>query len=216
LPEQRAADFASGLAALDAEAPAALVPLLADPREPVAAAAELALARLSEDWRRLPPDEAAVRFRRLAHELAEAAPGLPAARRRAAQHLAARLLVGPLDQEIVADCEVVLRLAAPSWSEETWSDGPHRTSSTVDSNSGTVGRDEQIPVRVAAQPAPITPLSVPPADFQSPAPIVSEPQPPEPRIYGPPLEPERLIDASQERPIEPRQLRRPKAMKIEG
>jgi len=50
----------------------------------------------------------------------------------------------------------------------------------------------------------------------TPAPLAEQVAPMEPKFYGKPLEPEHLIDASRERPEEPRQLRRPRAMKIEG
>jgi hypothetical protein len=63
------------------------------------------------------------------------------------------------------------------------------------------------PVR-SIPPAATAPLAAPPVE----APPSASPPP----FYGRPAEPERLIDASRERPEEPRQIRPPRAIKIEG
>ena len=205
LRDAQASQFVRELAVLDADAPAVIVPLLADPREPVAAAAEQTLRRLVEDWQRLPADQANHRFGMLAHELAAWAARLPAPRGLAARDLAARVLVSPLDPgspraaQILADCELVLRQ-------------PIEYHEVVRVAAAPPARTEP-PSIPAVQPVP----AAPPVVVAAPAAVMSDPHSaPEPRIYGAPLEPERLIDASQERSVEPRQLRRPKAMKIEG
>ncbi len=198
LPEARAAAQVHQLTELDADAPAVLIPLLADRRDRVARAAEQTLVQLVDQWQHLPGEQSSPRLARLARELATTAPSLSETRRRAAHDLAARLLVCSLDPQsasaaqVVADCESVLRLSHTRASE----------------------------IRVAAAPTPAAPLPAavvaPPAQ-PIPVAAVREPLPPaEPKFYGTPLEPERLIDASRERPEEPRQLRRPRATKIEG
>jgi hypothetical protein len=198
LPEVQATVLVHQLAALDGDAPAVLIPLLADPRDDVARAAEQTLVQLVDQWQHLPGEQSAPPLARLARELAMTAPSLTETRRRAAHDLAARLLVCSLDPQnvsaaqIVADCESVLRLQHTRASE----------------------------IRVAAAPAPLAPLPAPviaPPAQPIPVPAVEEPLlPAEPKFYGTPLEPERLIDASRERAEEPRQLRPPRATKIEG
>jgi hypothetical protein len=211
LPEGRAAQFVRELQSLDADAPAVLVPLLAEPRASVAGAAEQTLAQLADEWQRLSPEQAAPRMARLARELAEQAPILPPARRRAARGLAVRLLTSPLDQrsaegpQILADCEIVLRLPVPAQEELRIAAAPPALPSAPPTAVPPIEHQPE----ATSVPSP----AVPPVVTAVPTPVTP---PPEPRIHGAPLEPERLIDASQERPIEPRQLRRPKAMKIEG
>jgi hypothetical protein len=206
LPEAQAAALVRQLFQLDQQAPAVLVPLVVDQRAGVSDAAAFAIDRLVTDWSRLNRDEATPRIVMLASELAAVAPKLPAERRRWAHALATRLVVWPLDDsvvsgQVVADCETVLRLPAD---DET--------------------ADDRDAVRVAAAARTIEPDAVEVAAPQPPAhelpgtlPAVASPEsePTIPRVYGT-VEPGRLPDASQERPVRPKQFLPPRAMKIDG
>jgi hypothetical protein len=200
LSEPQAARRVRELALLDQDAPAALVPLVADERAAVADAAAATIDRLVADWNGLPAAEVAPRIAALAHELAAAAPQLPVERRAWAHALATRLLVWPLGAtidsgQIVADCETVLRLPI----EEAGEIRLAAAERTIEAE----------PVEIASPPplAPELPATLPAAPSTEPDPVI-------PRVYGP-VEPGRLIDASKERPIQPKQFLPPRAMKIE-
>ena len=211
LPEPEATALVRRLSELDADAPAVLVPLLADGREPVVRAADATLHRLVADWQRLPSDQWAPRAAALARELAGIAPRLPSQRQSAASQLAARLLNGTLashaadDAEFVADCEMVLRLRPPVEDEPRIAVAPSLPRPLL---------PEPQPPEAATTPVPADPQ--PPAAIAAPLPLPPRQPPVEQPFYGRPREPERLIDASRERPEEPRQLRRPRAMQIKG
>ena len=201
LSEDRAVAEVRELVALDADAPALLLPLLADKREPVAASAREAVDRLVDDWRRASGREAAPRVARLASELAAIAPRLPEKHVSWAQSLAERLLVWPasdpeLSASIIGDCEIVLRLPMPEASEV---------------RVAAVERKIEPDLVEVATPPPLTP------ELPGTLPAVSAPQsePIIPRVYGP-VEPGRLPDASQERPERPKQFLPPRAMRIDG
>ena len=205
LPEAQAAALVRQLFQLDQQAPAVLVPLLADQRSAVADAAAFAIDRLVADWTRLKRDESTPRIAMLASELAAVAPKLPGERRRWAQALATRLVIWPLNDavvsgQVVADCETVLRL-------------PRDEGTDVDN----------ITVRVAAAERTIGPdaveVAAPPLAHELPGALPAatspESEPTIPRVYGT-VEPGRLPDASQERPVRPKQFLPPRAMKIDG
>jgi hypothetical protein len=211
LPQRAAAAKVRELLALDAEAINTIVPLLADKREPVADAAHDAIADLLTRWEPLAPRQSSPKIERLARELAAIAPHVPASRRQELHGLAARVLVWPVDADsasapqVLADCEAVLRL--PLLKED-------------DVRVATLPAAEPgfVPAMVTQEPAE---AAVPvPAIVPQPAPsptLVEAPLSPEPPpFYGRPTEPERLIDASRERAEEPRQIRPPKAIKIDG
>jgi hypothetical protein len=214
LPERAAAQHVHDLLSLDVEALPILVPLLADQRPLVADAAHEALADLLARWQRLPPGESSPRVARLARELAVLSPDLAESRRRTAHDLAARVLVWPLDPsaanapQVVADCEAVLRLPA------SVTDEPRVAARPTPAQPAIVKPALAGPAPAAAPPV----RSIPPvATAPLAAPLVEAPPPASPPpFYGRPAEPERLIDASRERPEEPRQIRPPRAIKIEG
>jgi len=212
LPERQAAALVRQLSELDADAPAVLVPLLADGRDAVAHAADETLHRLVADWRRLPSEQSTPRVAALARELANIAPRLPSERQSAARQLAARLLDENFESYadnhagVVADCETVLCLRPPVESELRIATAPSRPKPLL---------AQPLPPEAATTPVPAEPQL--PAVVAAPSPVPTrQPPPVEHSFYGRPREPERLIDASRERPEEPRQLRRPRAMKIEG
>jgi hypothetical protein len=172
----------------------------------VADAAVFAIDRLATDWSRLKRDESTPRIALLASELAAIAPKLPGERRRWAQALATRLVIWPLNDaavsgQVVADCETVLRL-------------PVDEGTAVDYVAVRVAAAERTfepdTVEVAAPPPPAHEL---PGSL--PAVILPESEPTIPRVYGA-VEPGRLPDASQERPVRPKQFLPPRAMKIDG
>jgi hypothetical protein len=204
LDEPAAARAARQLVTLDEDAPRVLVPLLADQRPAVALAAGQALEHLLANWSRLRTPAAAPRVALLARELAAAAPKLSGDQRRTAHNLALQLVVWPLDPEtssrgqVVADCELVLRLPL------TGSDEPRIAAAQEREPSLPLDPPEQSPPPLAtALPAPLPAANQPPFD------------PDAPRVFGP-VEPERLLDASQERPERPKQFLPPRALKIEG
>ncbi|MEX2173182.1 MAG: hypothetical protein WD872_02395 [Pirellulaceae bacterium] len=201
LPERQAAALVLRLDLPDADQVAVLVPLLADPRPGVADAAARALAGQVESWRHLPRAEASPCVAALAHELAVHADSLPTQQRRVAHDLAARLVVWPLDpndpgsMQSLADCELVLRLPLLQEAEP-------RIATTL---------PRLAPHVAQVLPADPLPPQLPqglPANEPAAEPVV-------PRVYGS-VEPERLPDASQERPVEPKRFLAPKAAKIEG
>jgi hypothetical protein len=201
LSEERAVAEVRELAALDADAPVLLLPLLADQREPVAASAREAVDRLVDDWRRVGGAQAAPRVARLARELAAIAPRLPEKHVSWAQSLAERLLIWPtsdpeLSASIIGDCEIVLRLPSPEASEVRLAAAERTIEPDV--------------VEVAPPPplAPELPGTMPAASAPQSESII-------PRVYGP-VEPARLPDASQERPERPKQFLPPRAMRIDG
>lgn len=200
LAEPQAVARLQALENLDAEAIGIVVPVLADQRETVAIAAARTLSRLVDRWRHLRTDESSPRVAALASELAAIAPRMAPDRRRWAHDLATRLLVWPLDEPFAAsgqtwaDCESILRLPLAEEPEIRLAAVPDETPQLVD-------------VPPAEPFMPELPATLPAA---------AEPAAAEPRFYGRPLEPGRLIDASRERPVEPQQLLPPRAMKIEG
>ena len=97
LDEPAAARAARELVILDHDAPLVLVPLLADARPAVSAAAGQALEHLLANWSRLRTPAAAPRVALLARELARIGPKLSPEQRRAAHNLAMRLSVWQLD-----------------------------------------------------------------------------------------------------------------------
>jgi hypothetical protein len=208
LPEQQAKLRVRELLPLDADAIGVIVPLLADQREPVAAAASDAIRDLLTRWSRLPTEQSSPRIERLTRELAAVAPSVPSARRDELHALAARLLVWPLDADtvnapqVLASCEAVLRLPLQP------DDEPRIAAKTAVSPVNPAGAP-------AGLPADPVPAASPPALTETPA-AELPPAPEPPPFYGRPAEPERLIDASRERPEEPRQLRAPRAIKIDG
>jgi len=206
LPEAQAAALVRQLFQLDEQAPAVLVPLVVDQRAAVADAAVIAIDRLVTDWSRLKRDAATPRIVMLARELAAVAPTLPVERRRWAHALAERLVIWPLNDavmsgQVVADCETVLRLPVD---DETA--GDHAVV-RVAAAERTIESDA---VEVAAPP----PLA---HELPNMLPAVASPEqePTIPRVYGT-VEPGRLPDASQERPVRPKQFLPPRAMKIDG
>jgi hypothetical protein len=203
LDEPAAARAARELVTLDDDAPRVLVPLLADARPAVAAAAGQAIEHLLADWSRLRTPAAAPRVALLARELAAIGPTLAGQQRRAAHNLAMQLIVWPLDPEtgsrgqVVADCETVLRLPLTAPDEPRIAAAPERESAPPPAL-------ESPPPSLATElPAPLPGPLQPPVD------------PDAPRVFGP-VEPERLIDASDERPERPKQFLPPRALKIEG
>lgn len=204
LDESAAARAARQLVILDDDAPHVLVPLLADPRPSVSAAAGQALEHLLANWSRLRTPAAAPRVALLARELAAIGPKLSPEQRCAAHNLAMQLIVWPLDPEtgsrgqVVADCELVLRLPLAAGDEPRIAAAPQREPSLP------LDPPEHSPPPLAAElPAPLPAANQPPFD------------PDAPRVFGP-VEPERLIDASEERPERPKQFLPPRALKIEG
>ena len=201
LPDQPAAALVRQLVHLDADAPVVLVPLVVDQRAAVADGAADALDRLVMDWSRLKREESTPRIAALTRELATVAPKLPAERRRWAQDLATRLVVWPLSDplvsgQVIADCETVLRLPVP---EET------------EVRLAAAERSLEADVLEVNAPPPLAhdlPGTLPPTSSPEQDPAI-------PRVYGP-VEPGRLIDASKERPVRPKQFLPPRAMKIEG
>jgi hypothetical protein len=204
LDEPAAARAVRELVALDHDAPRVLVPLLTDQRPAVAAAAGQTLEQLFANWSRLRTPDAAPRVALLARELAAIGPKLSPHQRRAAHNLAMQLIVWPLDAEtgsrgqVVADCEVVLRLPLAAGDEPRIAAAPQREPSPPQESP-----DQSPPPLATELPAPLPAANQPPFD------------PDAPRVFGP-VEPERLIDASQERPERPKQFLPPRALKIEG
>ncbi len=211
LPQRAAAAKVRELLALDAEAIGTIVPLLADNRDAVADAARDAIADLLTRWEPLAPTQSSPKVERLARELAAIAPHVPASRRQELHDLVARVLVWPVDADsanapqVLADCESVLRLPLLEGDDVRVAALPATEPSSE-------------PAIVPQKPAEIAvpmPTSLPPP--ASPPTLVEVPLSPEPPpFYGQPIEPERLIDASRERAEEPRQIRPPKAIKIDG
>ena len=167
------------------------------------------LADLLTRWESLSADQSAPRVGRLARALAAIAPHVPPSRRRELHDLAARVLVWPLDADgvnapqVLADCEAILRVPLRSEDEVRIAARPAVTP---------IAPVATAPEAVEAAPPPSDPTPVAPV-----TPIVESPPPSEPpSFYGQPSEPERLIDASRERAEEPRQIRPPKAIKIDG
>jgi len=116
LPERQAARLVRHLAESDAEWLAVLVASTTDSRASVASAAMSSLEQLVERWSALASTDNSPRIAALARLLAEHAPRLPAERIARAQSLAQRLLDWPVDSrrfdaaQLIADCEIVLRL----------------------------------------------------------------------------------------------------------
>jgi hypothetical protein len=109
--------------------------------------------------------------------------------------------------DVLADCEAVLRLPVADEGELRIAAVPTLP------NLQPAEPQPTEPTRPSLPPSPQAPIEV-----VAPLPVLA-PQPAPtaaPPFYGRPREPERLIDASRERPEEPRQLRRPKALKLEG
>jgi hypothetical protein len=202
LSEEQAAAATVRLVVLDSDAPSVLAPLLVEKRQGVATAAASAIDRLIADWSRLPREASSPRVAALARDIASVAPQLAPEQRRWSHALATRLVVWPLTDElaasgqVVADCETVLRFPVP--------DEPDVR---VAAASRGIKRHE-------AEFTESVPL---PIDLPGAVPYAPEPveNPDWPRVYGP-VEPGRLIDASKERPSEPKQFLPPRAMKIEG
>jgi hypothetical protein len=202
LPEDQAAAKLRELQQLGTAEPALVIPHMADEREVVAAAARATLSTLVDQCRFLPAAEASSQVAALARELAMVAPQLPIQRRPWAHNVATRLVLWPLDPQatdvgqVLADCEAVLALPPAADAEIRVATAPPAD------------------VRGLADVPPLAPISQ-----HLPAPLPgaesSPAEPAMPRIYGP-VEPERLIDASRERPAEPKQFLPPRAMKIEG
>lgn len=123
LADRDAAAFIRRLARDDDQWLSIIIAALADSRSEVAAAATIALHQRAEQWRELPPDEAAPRIAELAHALAPLAAELPAQRQRWAGNLARQLLAWPsagrqVDAaQFIADCETILRFV-PADSDE--------------------------------------------------------------------------------------------------
>ncbi len=198
LSAAEAARYVRQLPPWDEATPATLVVALADERPEVAHAAAESLSRAVTRWSELRPEEAASRVAMLARELADVAPQLDGDRQYVASRLAERLIVWPIESPgesaaTIAACETILRLRA-----------------TLPLDDG---------LRVASLPSveePVVADQPPPQEDLPPlvmAPIVPSPKQPRP-IPGMP--PERIPDASSERPVEPRQFLAPRAMKIEG
>jgi hypothetical protein len=120
LSEQAAAEHVRRLAQDDTQWLAIIVAGLADRRRPVAAAAKAALLDLVERWERLSPTRSSPKVAELASLLARHASHLPADGLGLAQSLSQRLLLWPLDasradaDQLIADCEAVLRLPLPN------------------------------------------------------------------------------------------------------
>jgi hypothetical protein len=197
LSATEAARYVRRLPPMDEATPATLVVALADERPEVAQAAVESLSRAVTRWSELRPEEAAPRVAILARELAEVAPQLDGDRQYVASRLAERLIVWPIagpgeSAATITACESVLRLRA-----------------TLPLDDGL--RVASLPA-MAEQNAPAEPAEedLPPVVM---APILSPASPPRP-IPGMP--PERIPDASSERPVEPRQFLPPRAAKIEG
>jgi hypothetical protein len=196
LSAAEAARYVRRLPPMDEATPVTLVVALADERPGVAQAAAESLSRAVTRWSELRPEEAAPRVAILARELAEVAPQLDGDRQYVASRLAERLIVWPIaapgeSAATIAACESVLRLRATL----PWDDGLRVASlPRVEEASAAEPPQEDLPPIVMA-------------------PIVTPPSPPRP-IPGMP--PERIPDASSERPVEPRQFLPPRAAKIEG
>ena len=196
LPAAEAAQHVRGLSPFEGSTPAILVAALVDPRPEVSHAAEEALSRAVDRWSELRPDEAAPRVAALAEGLARIAPQLDEDRRYAAHRLALRLVVWPLaspdeSAATIAACESILRLPAPRVPDEGW-----RVASLPAAAEPSLAED---PPAAEALP-PVLPPIVP---REQPRPI-------------PGVSPERIPDASSERPVEPRQFLAPRATRIEG
>jgi hypothetical protein len=178
-----------------------LVPLAVDRRDPVSTAARDAIEQLLADWRQRGACDTDSRIAGLAYELARAAPELADEHVGWAQTLAIRLLAWPVrDAEfstrIVTDCELVLRLPLPEPS-----------AARVAATARPVIADAM--VEVIETPVPV----------HLPAPLPAQSSegigPPMPRVYGP-VQPDRLPDASLERPERPKQFLPPRALRIDG
>lgn len=211
LPERAAAAKVRELLALDAEGIGTIVSLLADKRDAVADAARDAIADLLTRWESLTPRQSSPKIERLARELAAIAPHVPASRRQELHDLAARVLVWPVDADsasapqVLADCEAILRLPLPEEDDVRVAALPAAEPSLVPTS------DMQEPAEIAV-PMPV----IVPQPASPPTLVEVAPSPEPPPFYGQPSEPERLIDASRERAEEPRQIRPPKAIKIDG
>lgn len=197
LPAEEAANHIRRLSPLDESAPAILVAAIVDERPEVSRAAEEALSRAVDRWSELRPDEATPRIAALARGLAQIAPEMEENRRYPAHLLAKRLIVWPLTSPnesaaTIAACESVLRLPAPVLPDKEW--------------------------RVASLPVVAEPIiaEAPPAEDGLP-PVARPPiVPREDQRPIPGVTPQRIPDASSERPVEPRQFLAPRATKIEG
>jgi hypothetical protein len=120
LSERKAAEHVRRLAQDDTQWLAIIVAGLTDQRQPVAAAAKAAILDLVERWERLSPARSSPKVAELASLLARHASQLPADGLGLAQSLSQRLLLWPLDarradaDQLIADCEAVLRLPLPN------------------------------------------------------------------------------------------------------
>jgi len=124
LPDRQAVRLVRRLASADDEWLAVLVPAMADARPALATAAASSIEQLVDRWSSLPTAESRPRVEMLAALLARHASRLPAERVARAQSLAQRLIDWPANghsaraAQLIADCEVVLRLVPADSAEE--------------------------------------------------------------------------------------------------